>query len=73
MVQSHDPRFSQLSQAIEKEIEGLQNKRILDIVSQNNLPTFGDILGDRFLFSIKDEGSKNKIWKAQFVVKVHKI
>lgn len=35
-------------------------------MSRNNHPASANILRGRFILTIKDEGSKNEIWKAQF-------
>lgn len=67
-----DARRSRCSEVIQKKIKSLGNKHTQEIVPVKNLLALANALEGRYVWSIKNEGLKNKIWKVTFVVQCHK-
>eukprot|EP00171_Calliarthron_tuberculosum_P009450 IDg9450t1 len=68
VIHPNDPRSSKFGPAKTKEIEGLIKRGTFKVDLKSEMPDNPNLLGGRFVLSIKDEGSKREIWKARFVV-----
>jgi hypothetical protein len=64
-----DPRFRH---AKEKELEGLARRGTWRVVCTEDLPDNANIMGGRFVLSIKNKDTSDEIFKARFVVQGHK-
>lgn len=53
------------------ELEGLVSKNIWSVVNRRYLPKDANILGARFVLTLKESGSHNKMPKARFVAQGH--
>jgi hypothetical protein len=69
-----DPRrnHSDFRLAKEKEIEGLAKRGTFRVVCAEDLPDNANIMGGRFVLSIKNKDTDYEIFKARFVVQGHK-
>ena len=68
VIHPSDPRAEKLKEAKKKEIQGLIDRRTWKIVLKDEVPADANVLGGRFVLAIKDEGTRNEVWKARFVV-----
>ena len=57
--------------AIEAELRGLRDRGVFKVVKQQSLPQDANILGGRFVLSIKDHGTPQEKLKARYVVQGH--
>ena len=64
-----DPRFRA---AKEKEIEGLARRGTWRVVCAEDLPEKANVMGGRFVLTIKNKDTHEEIFKARFVVQGHK-
>jgi Reverse transcriptase (RNA-dependent DNA polymerase) len=62
------PRVEKFDNAKRKEIQGLIDRGTWKVVTQDSVSNDANILGGRFVLSIKDEGTENEVWKARIVV-----
>ena len=67
--QGNEKRFEA---AKEKEITGLQANGTYEVVFKEDVASDANILGGRFVLSIKDKNTDNEITKARFVVQGHR-
>ena len=67
--QGDEPRFVA---AKEKEIKGLQANGTYEVVFKEDVPSDANILGGRFVLSIKNKNTKEEVAKARFVVQGHR-
>ena len=67
-IKSNDPRASQFSAAKRKEIEGLIKRGTWKIVKKDEVPQNANVLGGRFVLTIKDSGTNKEVYKARYVV-----
>lgn len=65
----NSPRFNN---AKRKEITGLQEKGVWEIIDRDQVPRDANVLNGRFVLSIKNEGTTEEKEKARFVVQGHK-
>ena len=74
ILKSGDPRAysDECRMAIEKEIKGLEEKGVWRVVNRSDIPRDANILGGRFVLSIKNKGSHYEMYKARFVALGHK-
>ena len=56
---------------MKEEIEGLIKRGTWKVVCREEIPENANILGSRWVLTIKDEGTNRERWKARFVVKVY--
>lgn len=55
-----------------KEIEGLLKRKYWTIVCRSEASDDANVLNGRFLLVTKDEGTQEEVWKARFIVQVHR-
>lgn len=55
-----------------KELEGLARRGVFEIVAKDDVPEDANILGSRFVLSIKNKDSDKEVYKARYVVQGHK-
>lgn len=55
-----------------KELEGLARRGVYEIVLKDEVPEGANILGSRFVLSIKNKDTGDEVYKARFVVQGHK-
>ena len=65
----HDLKFDE---ARAKELDGLAKRCDFEIVLKDEVPEDANILGGRFVLSIKNKNTGEEIYKARFVVQGHK-
>lgn len=65
-----DPRHKdgRFDEAKKKELKGLWDRGTFKVVLKEDVPKDANVLGARFVLSIKDEGTKREVWKARFIV-----
>lgn len=68
VIKNGDPRARLFEAAKEKEIKGLIDRGTWKVVSTHDLPRDANIMGGRFVLAIKNEGTKDELYKARFVV-----
>ena len=70
VIQPGDPRSNdeRFRAARKKELKGFIEKGTWKLVCKSEVPRNTNILGGRFVLAIKDEGTKDEVWKALFVV-----
>ena len=66
--QGDEPHFVA---AKEKEIKGVQANSTYEVVFKEDVPSDAKILGGRFVLSMKNKNTKEKVAKARFVVQSH--
>lgn len=64
-------RSSQFEEAKLKEIEGLVKRGTYEVVLKEDVPVDANILGGRFVLSIKNKDTNEEKFKARFVVQGH--
>ena len=62
---SRDPRFDETKR---KKINGLIKRGTWKIVARNEVPENANVMGGRYVLTIKDEGTNTEVWKARFIV-----
>lgn len=67
-IKPNDPRASLFNEAKVKEINGLIERGTWKIVCKDDVPTNANILGGRFVLTIKNTGTDQELYKARFVV-----
>lgn len=55
-----------------KELEGLAHRGVFEVVLKDDIPSNANILGGRFVLSIKNKDTNEEIYKARYVVQGHK-
>ena len=68
VIQYSDPRAEKFAEAKKKEIQGLIDRNTWKVVLKRDVPVDANVLGGRLVLAIKDEGTRNEVWKARFVV-----
>lgn len=70
----NDPRaqLTEFKLAKMKELEGLAKRGAFEIILKDDVPQNSNILGGRFVLTIKNKGTNKEIYKARFVVQGHK-
>ena len=68
VIKNGDPRARLFDDAKAKEIKGLIDRGTWKVVSTHDLPKDANIMGGRFVLAIKNEGTKDEVYKARFVV-----
>ena len=72
VIYPEDPRTDKFGPAKKKELEGLIKRGTWKVVLKEEVPDDANILGSRFVLTIKDTGNEIEIWKARFVVQGHR-
>lgn len=67
-VRSNKPQFTE---AKKREILGLLDKGTFSVVLTEEVPPTANVLGGRFVLSIKNKGTQHEAFKARFVVQGH--
>ena len=67
-IKPNDPRARQFATAKKKEIDGLIRRKTWKIVAKEEVPRNANILGGRFVLTIKDSGTSKETYKARYVV-----
>ena len=70
-IKQRDPRARKFSAAKRKEIEGLIKRGTWKIVAKDEVPDNANVLGGRFVLTIKDSGTNKEVYKARYVVQGH--
>ena len=68
VIKNGDPRAKLFDEAKAKEIKGLIDRGTWKVVSTHDLPQDANIMGGRFVLAIKNEGTKDEVYKARYVV-----
>ena len=73
IVDTRDPRAkdARFDEAKQKELRGLFERGVFDVVCREELPQSANVLGGRFVLGIKNPGTEKEIYKARFVVQGH--
>ena len=74
VLEPGDPRQQEeaFQKAIEKEIAGLQENEVYEVVDRDTIPANSNILGGRFVLSIKNVDTADELFKARFVAQGHR-
>lgn len=65
-------KLPQFDIAKAKELGGLARRGVYKIVLKEDIPDNGNVLGSRFVLSIKNTETDQEIYKARYVVQGHK-
>lgn len=68
VIAKGNPRENRFDDAKRKKLNALSERGTWDIISKSDVPQNAHILGGRFVLAMKDEGTKNEVWKARFFV-----
>ena len=71
-IHKGDEREHLFSDSKRKELEGLTDKGTWEVVSKASVPSDANILGGRFVLTIKKYQTDNEIYKARFVIQVYR-
>jgi hypothetical protein len=63
-----DPRAAFFDVAMQRNIQGLIERGTWKVVLKDEMPENPNIMGGRFVLTIKDAGTSKKIYKARYVV-----
>jgi len=68
IIEKGDPRQKFFAEPKQIELQGLIDRDTWEIVSRSKIPKGANVMGARFVLTIKDEGTENERWKARLVV-----
>jgi hypothetical protein len=68
MVGPSDPRAALFDAAKQKEIQGLIERGTWKVVLKGEMPENPNLMGGRFVLTIKDSGTSKEICKARYFV-----
>jgi hypothetical protein len=68
VIRSSDPRAALFDAAKQKEIQGLIERGTRKVFLKNEMPENPNIIGGRFVLTIKDSGTIREIYKSRYVV-----
>jgi Reverse transcriptase (RNA-dependent DNA polymerase) len=66
---THDPR---MEAAKRKEIQGLLKRGTFKVILKSEIPDGANVLGGRYVLSIKDTGTNREVWKSRYVIQGHR-
>jgi hypothetical protein len=74
MITKSDPRYRspEVQAAMKREIEGIVEKRTWAMTVRSEMPANANLLGSRFVITIKDIGTDRELYKARYVVQGHR-
>jgi Reverse transcriptase (RNA-dependent DNA polymerase) len=68
VIETSDPRIALFGAAKQKEIQGLIERGTWKVVLKDEMPEYPNIMGGRFVLTIKDSSTSKEIYKARYVV-----
>ena len=73
VISLKDPRANSVrfEEAKRKELQGLFERGVFDIVCREELPPSANVSGGRFVLAVKNPGTDKEVYKARFVVRGH--
>lgn len=63
---------SKFAAAKKKEVAGLKENRVFEVVFPEDVPANANILGGRFALTIKNKGTEKEMYKARYIVQGHR-